>query len=156
MRHNLSFSNYFLKIATEKASGRTRGYMWKINPAREAELKKFVDYALEREKASVVEALLNPDLFLSLQSGNMNWSHFSQVLPQDMIPKTDCASEPRNVKQYLESGTNLRKLSTRQIEAPENLSRISTPQRTTGTKEFGRSSLLSSLLGIPEVKDTTS
>lgn len=60
VRHNLSFSNFFLKVATEKAAGKTRGYIWRINPERELELQRLIDCALEREESNTVIALFRP------------------------------------------------------------------------------------------------
>lgn len=151
IRHNLSFSDYFLKVATEKAAGKTRGYIWRINPEKEAELQNLIDCALEREKSNTTKALSRPEYYSPLRAGRLNLNlcqtHRSEFNSED--GKNSCASEPRSFNSHC--------MVTMQNHVSSTLDTSGTPLRSysvqnTPQKHASGTSLLSSLLGITETK----
>uniref|UniRef100_A0A0N5ATU9 Fork-head domain-containing protein n=1 Tax=Syphacia muris TaxID=451379 RepID=A0A0N5ATU9_9BILA len=61
VRHNLSFSKYFMKIETRRGDGDSRrSYIWTVNPARSHELEQSLSKLMERDRENTLKSLANP------------------------------------------------------------------------------------------------
>lgn len=104
VRHNLSFSKYFMKIETRRGEGDSRrSYIWTVDPARSHELEQSLAKLMERDKENTLRCLANPEDFDAIRTGTLN---FKFKRPVRRKPMMQIGSRDTSLSRKINTTTN--------------------------------------------------